>query len=64
MNISFSEKKKRKQQLKLDKIKSYLDIVTGIGFLKPRGLVGDKVAGIFGTISSVLGVVREWDYSK
>jgi hypothetical protein len=64
MNISFSEKKKRKYNLKLDKIKSLLDIGTGIGFLKPRGLVGDKVAGILGTLSSVLGVVREWNSSK
>jgi hypothetical protein len=38
--------------------------VTFIGFLKPKGIVGDKFAGIFGTASAILGVQKYWDLSK
>lgn len=41
-----------------------LDIVTIIGFLRPKGIVGDKFAGVFGTASALLGVQKYWNQSK
>ena len=38
------------------------DIVVLMGFLRPGGIIGDKTIGIFGTLSSLIGVYQNWNW--
>ena len=58
--MDFSSKKRTLKDLKYDVPRSLIDIPIAYGFMYP-GAVPNKVMGILGTVTSLIGIAQLWN---
>lgn len=60
LNVSSVEKKRIRKKIKIEMLRNVFDLGILYGFLRPGGVVGNKGIGVFGTLSSIIGLYQRW----